>query len=461
MKFDTLFLEDADIQLIDGDRGSNYPKQSDFMEAGYCLFLSAKNVTNNGFVFNEKVYIDKESDALLRAGKLSRGDIVVTTRGTIGNVAFYDDSVPFENVRINSGMMIFRASKETWNQRLLYFLLCSEFVQQQIVSLTSGSAVPQLPARDLKKFRLPRIPREIQDRISVIVGSVADKIQLNRQINQTLEEMAQAIFKSWFVDFEPVKAKIEAKVGGQDPERAAMCAISGKTDAELDNLSPDQLAQLRATTALFPDELTDSELGPIPKGWEVKKIKKWGAVICGKTPPKKDAGNYGGDVPFIKIPDMHGNVFATTTNDTLSQKGASTQPKKQVPKGSICVSCIATVGQVVIASEDSHTNQQINSIVPDKMSYNYYLFFSMRERTSLLHDLASGGSATLNLNTGNFSKIPLLFPGESLLNEYNRNVGLCFSSILLNDRQSQVLVVLRDTLLPKLISGEIDLNQVP
>ena len=80
--------------------------------------------------------------------------------------------------------------------------------------------------------------------------------------------MAQAIFKSWFVDFEPVKAKIEAKANGQDPERAAMCAISGKTDAELNNLPPDQLDQLRATAALFPDELTDSELGLIPKGWE-------------------------------------------------------------------------------------------------------------------------------------------------------------------------------------------------
>ena len=99
-----------------------------------------------------------------------------------------------------------------------------------------------------------------------------NKIQLNRQINQTLEEMAQAIFKSWFVDFEPVKAKIEAKANGQDPERAAMCAISGKTDAELDHLPPDQLAQLRATAALFPDELTDSELGLIPKGWESDTI---------------------------------------------------------------------------------------------------------------------------------------------------------------------------------------------
>ena len=92
------------------------------------------------------------------------------------------------------------------------------------------------------------------------------------------------------------------------------------------------------------------------------------------------------------------------------------------------------------------------------MAHNYYLFFSMRERTNLLHDMASGGSATLNLNTGNFSKIPLLYPGDLLLNEYHRKVGSCFSSILLNDRESQVLAQLRDTLLPKLLFGEISVG---
>jgi len=227
MKFETWFLEEAGIQLVDGDRGKNYPKQADFKESSYCLFLSAKNVTTTGFQFSEQVYINKEADELLRAGKLNRGDIVVTTRGTIGNIAFYDETIPFDNIRINSGMIIFRSNEDIWNRRLLYFLLTSDFVQQQIVSLTSGSAVPQLPARDLKKFVLPKIPLDVQSQIAEVIGSVSDKIELNRQINQTLEQIAQAIFKSWFVDFEPVKAKaiVKEKGGNELAQSLAAQAI--------------------------------------------------------------------------------------------------------------------------------------------------------------------------------------------------------------------------------------------
>jgi type I restriction enzyme S subunit len=343
------------------------------------------------------------------------------------------------------------------NSRFVYYFFSN--IAEKLKKMDVGAANPTLNRNHVHPLPIKWTTRGNQDKIVRILSSLDDKIELNHKINQTLEQMAQAIFKSWFVDFEPVKAKIEAKKNDQDPERAAMSTISGKTDAELDHLPPVQLAQLTTTAALFPDDLVDSELGLIPKGWEVESIKDWGAVICGKTPPKKNPSFYGGSVPFIKIPDMHGNVFATTTNDTLSQKGASTQPKKQIPEGSICVSCIATVGQVVIASEDSHTNQQINSIVPAKMSYNYYLFFSMKERTGLLHEMASGGSATLNLNTGNFLKILLLVPSSSLLDEYCQKVDSIFWNILLNDQQSQVLSNIRDTLIPKLLSGEISVGK--
>jgi len=189
-----------------------------------------------------------------------------------------------------------------------------------------------------------------------------------------------------------------------------------------------------------------------------KKISDWGDIVCGKTPSKKSLSNYGGEILFIKIPDMHGKVYAIITNDKLSKKGTDTQKNKTIPKGSVCVSCIATVGQVVLTSEDSQTNQQINSIVPENMEHSFYLYFCMKERNGLLHDLASGGSATLNLNTGNFMRILLAFPGNELLSEYSRVVSSMFESILENDRQSLALSETRDSLLPKLLSGEIDLT---
>lgn len=249
MSFET--LENLSIKLIDGDRGKNYPKQSDFFDRSDCLFLSAKNVTKNGFEFTDCSFISMEKDHQLRAGKLERNDIVLTTRGTIGNLALYDESVSISNVRINSGMIILRPNTTMWNPRFLYFLLNSDLVIQQILALTSGSAVPQLPARDLKKFVLPVVPLSKQNRIVEIIGAIVDKVQINRVINQTLEQMAQALFKSWFVDFEPVKAKMAVLESGgsqADATLAAMSAISGKdTDAleVFEREHPEQYAELR------------------------------------------------------------------------------------------------------------------------------------------------------------------------------------------------------------------------
>ncbi|MBB7616660.1 restriction endonuclease subunit S, partial [Escherichia coli] len=170
MGFDFQLLENAGIQLIDGDRGKNYPKHNDFMENGYCLFLSAKNVTKSGFQFQETLFINETKDRELRAGKLKYGDIVLTTRGTVGNVAYYDNNNPYKHIRINSGMIIIRADNKLWNPKFLYFILKSELLKEQIINLISGSAVPQLPARDIRKFILPVINRSLQNKITNIIS---------------------------------------------------------------------------------------------------------------------------------------------------------------------------------------------------------------------------------------------------------------------------------------------------
>ncbi|MES0491234.1 MAG: restriction endonuclease subunit S [Leptospirales bacterium] len=339
---------------------------------------------------------------------------------------------------------------------LLYAYLGPSFQSLIKARTIHGSTVDRIALKELPNFPIQVPPIEKQKETVQILKSLDDKIQLNRQINQTLEEMAQAIFKSWFVDFDPVKAKIDAKAKGEDPERAAMRVIAGKNDAEIDKMPAAKRKELASTAALFPDEMVESELGEIPKGWSWKTIAEWGDVICGKTPPKNDSTNYDGNIPFIKIPDMHGNVFITKTNDTLSQKGTETQKKKEIPKGSICISCIATVGLVCIASEYSHTNQQINSIVPSNFAHSAYLYFCLIGINSLLHDLASGGSATLNLNTGHFSKIPLLAPETKILLAFSKLTDSILEDILENDKQNQTLTQIRDSLLPKLLSGEIE-----
>ena len=112
MSLEITSFKEAPLEMIDGDRGKNYPKQDEFTEDGFCLFLNAKNVTDNGFNFETKMFISQEKDEILKKGKLQRGDVILTTRGTVGNVAFYSENIPFDNIRINSGMLILRSKSE-------------------------------------------------------------------------------------------------------------------------------------------------------------------------------------------------------------------------------------------------------------------------------------------------------------------------------------------------------------
>lgn len=151
------------VSIIDGDRGKNYPSKEEIYDEGFCLFLNAGNVTNKGFKFIENSFITEEKDKLLRKGKLSRNDVVVTSRGTVGNVGYYSDVIPFENIRINSGMVILRADKYREYGIFTYILLRSTYMKNIIESYLSGSAQPQLPIKDLVK-----IPIIIPDHQTII-----------------------------------------------------------------------------------------------------------------------------------------------------------------------------------------------------------------------------------------------------------------------------------------------------
>lgn len=201
MKFDVVQLESTGIDVIDGDRGKNYPHQNELLSTGFCLFLSAKNVTKSGFSFSETQFISQRKDALLNNGRLCRGDIVITTRGTVGNVALYSPQVPYENIRINSGMLIIRCANNISNQ-YLYQVLRSEWFQKQIMAVQSGSAQPQLPKSHFLKMNIPLPPLPIQEKIASILQLIDDKITTNNSINDNLYEMVNAYYTSLFKDVE-------------------------------------------------------------------------------------------------------------------------------------------------------------------------------------------------------------------------------------------------------------------
>lgn len=183
--------------IIDGDRGKNYPKQDEFSNVGYCLFLNAKNVTAEGFSFENCMYITEEKDNALHNGKLIRGDVVLTTRGTLGNLAFYDESVPFENVRINSGMVILRMKKSVVSE--VFFIEQFKLQLQSIKEkIASGSAQPQLPISTMNKIRILLAPMALQEQFASFVEQT-DKSKLAVQKGlQELEILKKSLMQQYF-----------------------------------------------------------------------------------------------------------------------------------------------------------------------------------------------------------------------------------------------------------------------
>ncbi|CDC69710.1 type I restriction modification DNA specificity domain protein [Candidatus Colimorpha enterica] len=261
-----------------------------------------------------------------------------------------------------------------------------------------GGVRGSMPWEEFANMKLPVPSIEEQREIVNSYMTLTDRIALKKQINDNLEATARTIYKSYFVDFEPF-----------------------------------DLVQ--------------------PESWQevtIDDIAK--EVVCGKTPPTADAENYGGSVPFITIPDMHGSVYTTSTERFLSDKGVATQANKTLPENSICVSCIASVGLVCLTAEPSQTNQQINSIVCKKKISPFYVYIKMTTLTEYLKQLGAGGSTTLNVNKTLFGQIPILLPDETVMNEFHRKVEPLFSTIRENQYEIQHLESLKSLLLTQISS---------
>jgi len=297
----------------------------------------------------------------------------------------------------STDIWVVRAVEDNDQDFIFYF-----FANQELVdTANSGDSGTRMPRADwhfVKDtiWQFPPLPE--QRAIASVLSSLDNKIDLLHRQNKTLEGMAEALWQKMFVE-----------------------------DADSD--------------------------------WKRGKLGDYGQIICGKTPSKKVAEYFGGHIPFIKIPDMHGNVFIFETEDSLTETGVKSQQSKTIPAKSICVSCIATVGLVCMNAVDSQTNQQINTIIPNNEFQRYFLFLVMRNMTDDLLARASGGTATDNLNTGDFSRIEISKPPENDIQKFDDLVRAHFEKIYANQIQIRTLSRLRDTLLPKLMSGEVRVKE--
>jgi type I restriction enzyme S subunit len=206
--------------------------------------------------------------------------------------------------------------------------------------------------------------------------------------------------------------------------------------------------------------MVESELGMVPEGWEVKRLADFGNVITGKTPSKAVPENFGSFMPFIKTPDMHENMFCVQTGEYLSERGASSQKNKTLPPNSLCVSCIGTAGIVSITSVKAQTNQQINSIVLSSERYREFVYFALLGLKDVINRYGANGATMVNLNKGKFEALNVICPDAKNISAFHDLVSSNFDSIKTLQIKNINLRRTRDLLLPKLISGEVDVENI-
>ena len=343
--------------------------------------------------------------------------------------------------------------KTDLDMRWLYYAI----QYHKLGEIDDGSPIPSTTRAAVYVRELDVPPKDVQKEIARVLGAIDDKIDLNRRINQTLEAMAQAIFKSWFVDFDPVKARIAAIEQGQDPLRAAMRAISGKTDAELDQMPREHHDQLAATAALFPDAMEESELGEIPKGWEVSTIGEMVEIAGGATPDTKNESYWNPPEYFWTSPkDLSGaqSPVLLATERKISTAGLSRIGSGLLPKGTLLMSSRAPIGYLAITHIPVAINQGYIAMLPGGKLPPLYLLMWCQQNMEEIKGQANG-STFMEISKKAFRPMLVINPGSVVLDRFIEAVAPLFRKLAEGVKESSQLAELRDTLLPKLLSGEL------
>ena len=383
------------------------------------------------------------------------GDIVFTREAPMGEVCLIPEGL---KCCLGQRQVLLRPKKEV-NGKYLFWALQSPYVQQQISwNEGTGSTVSNVRIPILKNLNIPR-HKDKEDQIADILSSIADKIELNRQINQTLESMAQAIFKSWFVDFEPVKAKIAALESGEDAEgvtRAAMRAISGKSDYELDKMDGRQsenYAQLKTTAELFPSAMQDSELGEVPEGWEVKPMDKIAHYQNGLALQKFRPENEDEYLPVLKIAQLK-KGFA----DGGEKASVNIKSECIVNNGDVVFSWSGSLMVDIWCGGKVALNQHLFKVTSEKYSKWFYYYWT-KHHLSEFQRIASAKAVTMgHIKREHLSSAFCTTPDSQILEKSSKIIDNLIEKSIEIRLENVMLQNLRDTLLPKLLSGELSVD---
>lgn len=451
-----------------------------YLDEGDVCLIRSQNIYNDGFKSDGLVYITEESADKLKNVIIEKNDILLNITGdSVARVCLAKEE--YLPARVNQHVAIIRPDPREFDARFLRYFLVSPAMQSLLLTIAAvGATRNALTKNMIETLEVSKPPLDVQVAIADNLETLDNKIELNRQTNQTLEQIAQAIFKSWFVEFDPVRAKMAAKdewvnrcqiakVGGNDEnagaifiERAAMAAISGKSEAELDQLQqqyPEQYQQLQATAALFPDNLFDSELGQTPEGWEVKTLSEIIKIIGGGTPKRSEAAYWNGTIPWFSVRDVpaESDIFVVDTTEKITEIGLRKSSTKLLPKGTTIITARGTVGKLALVATPMCMNQSCYGIQAGEGIGPYFNFFNLREAISTLQQ-NTHGAVFDTITTQTFESYSMAVAGKNLIQAFDERLKPLLKQIEIHIRENAVLTELRDTLLPKLLLGDVSID---
>ncbi|MFT5450684.1 MAG: type I restriction enzyme S subunit [Enterobacterales bacterium] len=371
------------------------------------------------------------SEAPSRARRIvNDGDIIISTvRPNLKQFTIIENRNE-TNLTASTGFCTIRAKDEKFKW-FIYAIITSDFFTRYLERTAEGAAYPAFKPIDISESTVALPPEDELETISSIVKSLYRKKAVNNSMSATLEKIAQRIFKSWFVDFDPVKANAEG--------------------VPFDGLSPE-------IQALFPNEFEESEFGMIPKGWEAKTFKDFcKSVSTGGTPKRSESSYWNGNVHWLSSGEVK-KPISIETKEYITELGLQKSAAKLWPVETVVIAMYgATAGEVTILANEMTTNQACCGLIPNDNS-SFYLFIAATLEKEKLASKASG-AAQQNLNKGIIETHQFIMPNNSLLEQFDKTVRPLFNKWILNEQQNLGLSKIRDKLLPRLISGKITIQK--
>ena len=453
----------------------NYEKGFAFKSSHYTnkgiAIIRVSNFTENSIDMTDVYYISEQEKLNVKNIILKTDDVVIATVGSwatnpasiVGKVI----RVPKEanNSLLNQNAVRLRC-KYPEEQIFLYYALKDKKFSNYLLSTAQGSAnQASITIKSILNYSLPHLTKNEKLKISKILNSLDQKIILNTQTNQTLEQIAQAIFKHWFIDFAPVHAKANALARGETTEQAelaAMACLSGKTVEKITALKaqdPTTYHQLQQTAAAFPSEFVESEMGLVPKGWEVCSITD--KRVCSIIKPK--IHHFSGEKDYIATANVSQNTIVGELEKITFDNRPSRANMQPIVDSIWFAKMVGEHKAIMIDENDEFLlkNTILSTgflgIKPQQYKKCFLYCFINSENFTLLKNSLATGAVQIALNNTSFSSMNIILPSDNVLEYFENKVSTLFSKIATNHRENKSLAETRDLLLPKLLNGEIEL----